>query len=440
MAARQEQPDPPERGTITRVVSARRPAHGAAARRIGVALAGGGPLGAIYEIGALNALADCLRGIDFTELDIYVGVSSGAFLAAGLANGIRPSALSQMFIESDTAEERFDPSVLLRPAIGEYLRRARSLPPLVAQSIWRYLSDGHRMSLLGSVQRLGRALPTGLFDGAAIDRYLAEIFSARGRTNDFRELARTLCIVATDLDSGASVEFGAPDWDHVPISMAVQASAALPVLFPPVEIGGRYYVDGALKKTLHASVALRHGARLVICVNPLVPFDPESPEENPEGVSRLVDGGLPVVLSQAFRSLIHSRMQVGIERYAREYPDADVVLLEPNRHDAEMFFNNVFSYSSRRRLAEHAYQKTRQELFARRHQLAPVLARHGITFDVHALRDPSRELVRGLRKPRPPRGGMAIARELVHTLDDLERYIRHEEAVLVPEAAEPSIA
>jgi hypothetical protein len=97
-----------------------------------------------------------------------------------------------------------------------------------------------------------------------------------------------------------------------------------------------------------------------------------------------------------------------------------------------MFFTNVFSYSSRRRLAEHAYQKTRQELFARRHQLAPIFARHGITFDVHALRDPSRELVRGLKKPRPPRGGMAIARELTHTLDDLERFIRHEETALAP--------
>ena len=432
MAAREEQhpQDDSARGTISRVVRARTPARGDAARRVGIALAGGGPLGAIYEIGALNALADCLRGIDFTDLDVYVGVSSGAFIAAGMANGISPAQLSHMFIESDTAEERLDPSILLRPAYAEYLARARSLPPLVLRAVWRYVTDSQRMSLLGSVQRIGRALPTGLFDGAAIDRYLERVFSVAGRTNDFRELERTLCIVATDLDSGASVEFGAAGWDHVPISTAVQASAALPVLFPPVEIGGRYYVDGALKKTLHASVALRHGARLVLCVNPLVPFDPESPEKHPDGIAHLVDGGLPVVLSQAFRSLIHSRMQVGFERYAIEYRDADVVLFEPNRHDHEMFFTNVFSYASRRRLAEHAYQKTRQELFERRHQLAPVLARHGITFDLDALRDPARELVRGVKKPRPPRGAMAIARRLAHTLDDLERYLRHEESAL----------
>ena len=69
-------------------------------------------------------------------------------------------------------------------------------------------------------------------------------------------------LVATDLDSGDSAPFGQPGFDHVPISKAVQASAALPGLFPPVEIEGRYYVDGVLKKTLHASEALEEGARL----------------------------------------------------------------------------------------------------------------------------------------------------------------------------------
>jgi hypothetical protein len=47
----------------------------------------------------------------------------------------------------------------------------------------------------------------------------------------------------------------------VPISQAVQASSALPGLFPPVEIDDKYYVDGALKKTMHASVAMDHGGR-----------------------------------------------------------------------------------------------------------------------------------------------------------------------------------
>ena len=79
-------------------------------------------------------------------------------------------------------------------------------------------------------------------------------------------------LVATDLDTGAAAPFGQPGWDHVPISRAIQASAALPGLFPPVRIDGRHYVDGALKKTLRVGPA-RRGLDLLLCLNLLVPFD-----------------------------------------------------------------------------------------------------------------------------------------------------------------------
>jgi predicted acylesterase/phospholipase RssA len=69
--------------------------------RIGLALAGGGPLGAIYEVGALCALDEALRGMDFNALDGYVGVSAGSFIAAGLANGISPRQMCRAFIEND---------------------------------------------------------------------------------------------------------------------------------------------------------------------------------------------------------------------------------------------------------------------------------------------------------------------------------------------------
>ena len=58
------------------------------APRIALALAGGGPLGAIYEIGALCALDDTLIGLDLNACDHYLGVSAGGFISAALANGI----------------------------------------------------------------------------------------------------------------------------------------------------------------------------------------------------------------------------------------------------------------------------------------------------------------------------------------------------------------
>jgi len=147
------------------------------------------------------------------------------------------------------------------------------------------------------------------------------------------------------------------------------------------------------------------------------------PIVDPHAPRRLVDGGLPVVLAQTLRAMVYSRMQVGMQRYKREFRDADVVLFEPNKHDAEMFFTNMFSYASRRRLAEHAYQKTRKELFARRHALAPVLARHGVALRLDVLTDPDRHLVRGMRRRRLLSRATETTARLGESLDDLDRWL-----------------
>lgn len=366
-----------------------------------MALAGGGPVGGIYEVGAMAALCEAVEGMDFCDIDFLVGVSSGSFIAAALANGIHPKALARMLIEDDT-DDVFDPEMLLRPAFGEYLKRVLSVPPLLWTSFRNYFSDPLHVGLFEAFQRLSYALPAGVFDNAGVDQLLRKLLSAPGRTNDFRQLKHKLFLVATDLDSGESVAFGGKGYDDVPISLAVQASAALPGLFPPVRIGGHYFVDGALIKTLHASVALREGANLVLCINPLVPFDTATAARDVSSMTpeHLVDGGLPVVLSQTFRAIIHSRMRSGLARYDLEYKDADVVLFEPRRDDEEMFFTNVFSYASRSHLCEHAYQCTRSDLYRRRHALAPIFARHGLHLNVSVLRDHSRSLLPARRQPR----------------------------------------
>lgn len=393
--------------------------------RIGLALAGGGPLGAIYEIGALCALEESLDGLDFTELDCYVGVSAGGFIAAGLVNGIRPRQLCASFIENDADDSlAFQPSLLLRPAWGEFARRVAALPGLGAQAALGYALG--RRSLLSAFERLGQALPTGLFSNAPLEAHLRRLFSLPGRTNDFRELTRKLVLVATDLDSGQAAPFGQPGWDHVPISRAVQASAALPGLFPPVDIGGHHYVDGALKKTLHARVLLDEGMDLVLCVNPLVPFNAK--DSHPHRVlaageariPKMVEGGLPVVMSQTFRSLIHSRLELGMSGYERSHPGVDILLFEPDQHDPQMFLANTFSTSQRRVLAEHAYQRTRALLRSRRSALTPQLARHGIALIDAVLDDPHRHLVE--KRRRSHRLARAVHR-LDEVLDDLEQTL-----------------
>ena len=394
--------------------------------RIGLALAGGGPLGAIYEIGALCALDESLAGLDMTDCHSYVGVSAGGFIAAGLSNGITPRELCRAFIENEGDEnDILHPASLMRPAWGEFAHRLAILPTLVAQAAWRYAFHGR--SLLGAFERLGRALPTGLLSNRSLEAQMRRVFSAPGRSNDFRELRRKLVLVATNLDTGEAAPFGQPAWDHVPISRAIQASAALPGLFPPVEIDGQHYVDGALKKTLHASVLLDEGLDLLICLNPLVPFDATASPRHKvmssgeERIPKLVDGGLPVVLSQTFRSLIHSRLEMGMKGYERSHKQTTIVLFEPDHRDAELFLANTFSYRERRALAEHAYQQTRAMLRSRRSVLAQQFAPHGVRIDDAVLDDPRRTLI-GRRPPSRLRSARAL-RRLEEVLNDLDHAL-----------------
>jgi predicted acylesterase/phospholipase RssA len=376
---------------------------------VGLALAGGGPLGAIYEIGALCALEEALDGADFTRFDHYVGVSAGAFIAAGLANGWRPRELCAGFIENSGSGEIFDPAWLTVPAYGEYLRRAARMPGLAVAAAWR--ATWGRKSLLEVLEGFAPAIPTGLFSNEEVHRRLQKLLTQPGRSNDFRTLRSRLHLVATTLDTVEPVAFGSPGWDHVPISRAVQASCALPGLFPPVKIAGRMFVDGALTKTMHASLALDAGVDLMLCINPLVPFTRPG----------IAQGGLPAVMSQTFRTLIHSRVQLAMKQYATTYPDTDIVLLEPHGADVEIFNANIFSYGQRRHLAEHAYQQTRAWLRSEQARLAPMLARHGLALRPDALRDDGRQLLKAPVRPR--RLGAALAR-LHGVLDDLDAAVR----------------
>src|SRR5512134_1536121 len=146
-------------GASERRRSRRRPARVARRRapaRIGLALAGGGPLGGIYEVGALVALADSLEGIDLNALDVYVGVSSGGFVAAALANGISPAQMYRLFID-DGAEAALTPQVFLRPAFSEFAFRAAALPRLLVQATWQCVRDPLRRGMMESLATLAHA-------------------------------------------------------------------------------------------------------------------------------------------------------------------------------------------------------------------------------------------------------------------------------------------
>ena len=132
-------------------------------------------------------------------------------------------------------------------------------------------------------------------------------------------------------------------------------------------------------KTVHAAVALEDGADPVLCVKPIVPVDTiRSVELGVMRRGQLVDRGLPAVLAQTFRTLVHSRMGVGLSAYEDRYADSDVLVFEPRRDDYDMFFSNFFTFSHRLAVCELAYQRIRLKLSLNRYRYAPILERHGL--------------------------------------------------------------
>jgi NTE family protein len=388
--------------------------------RIAVALAGGGPLGAFFELGALQALAESIEGLDLSDLCGYVGVSSGSMLAAGLANGLGPLDMARLIITNESAEIAASPGIFLRPAWGEFSRRAARLPDLAARVLRYYARAPLSRNFAEVLEPLTAALPNGLFDSRPLEQFMRNVFTTRGRSNDFRKLDKRLYIVATDLNTGEAARFGEPGLDHVPISRAIQASTALPGLYPPVEIDGNVYADGALLRTMHASLVLADGADLVFCINPLVAYDASrGGRHKPDG--ELIDKGLAVVLGQTFRSLIQSRMMVGMAGYSSRFPASDILLFEPDRDDAEMFFANVFRYADRRRLVNHAYQRVRRDLRRHMSTLGPMLERHGLKLRPAVLMDGHRSFQDSLDHQR--RANARVLQDLEKTLKRLQQLV-----------------
>jgi NTE family protein len=361
-------------------------------RRVGLALAGGVIEGGFYEVGVLCALQDAVQGLDCTRLDMYVGVSSGAVISSMLANGIPPRTLSRAILSQADPVLNLDPDILFTPAVGEYVRRAGKLPGLLKQWARRRIEHPLDLSIVAPLVELSVLAPVGLFNSGPMERYLSRVFSTAGRTNDFRQLAAQLRIVAVRLDTAELVSFGDPASAHVPISKAVQASLSLPGLYCPVEIDGQYYIDGVARRTLHASAALEGDVDLLLCVNPIVPVDMQAPAESANGNGNgkhrsLVEYGLPGVLSQTFRTMVHSRMGTGFRTYEHTHPDTDVVLLEPEPSDHRMFFSNIFSFANRRDVCEHAYHATLRYLADNADVLEEKLGRHGMRLRHEVLAD-----------------------------------------------------
>jgi NTE family protein len=236
-------------------------------------LGGGGFTGGVYQIGALRALDLLSVNRSINQFDVFVGTSAGSLIASLAANGVTPEQM--MRVVNDQAPQPFaniELGNLLRPNYGELAAKAARLPLHivgVARTLAKTLGS---FSMMDVILALGDALPSGIYSGAGIEEYLHGVLSVDGRVDDFRLLHPELYLAATDLDTCERIVLGAEGWDDIPISSAVRASTALPMVYAPYRVRERELVDGGIVSTTNLDIAVEAGAKFIVVVNPLVPY------------------------------------------------------------------------------------------------------------------------------------------------------------------------
>ena len=353
-------------------------------------LGGGGLTGGVYEIGALRALDLLSAHRTVNEFDVYVGTSAGSFVAAAVANGVTPEEMMRAIVrDGPSGFPDVRAGSLLQPNYREFVTRGVKLPLLLAGLVRNLARDLGQVSAVDVVLGLAEALPTGLYSGDGLERYVREILADPSRTNDFRELHSELYLVATDLDTCERAVFGAEGLDDVPISRAVSASSALPMIYKPVEIDGHDYVDGGLVSTTNLDVAVEAGAKFIVVVNPLVPYiNDGEPALSGERRSRRVSAmGFPQIGYQAFKLLAHQRLHELARRWEERYPGVDIILIEPEPSDELMFRTNVMNFTSRVEIARHGFESVTLHLSHEYHHYKEICARHGIEISATRVQD-----------------------------------------------------
>jgi NTE family protein len=283
-----------------------------------------------------------------------------------------------------------DLGTLLRPNYIDFVK-STALLPLRMVGIARTVAKNLRgVSLMDLVVGLAEGLPPGVYDGGGIEGYLMDVLGDLDRTRDFRMLRNELYLPATDLDTCERIVFGEDGWEDVPIPTAVAASTALPMVYKPVNVKGRHLVDGGLQSTTNLDIAVEHGAKLVVVINPLVPYINDFQKMIPtmlgSRVRRVTDMGFPQIGYQAFKLLVHQRLHESVRQWSEKYPGVDIILIEPEPNDELMFETNIMNFTKRVQIARHGFESVTIKLAKDYDRFAEICAKHGIEISATRVR------------------------------------------------------
>jgi NTE family protein len=199
-----------------------------APERTAVVTAGGGERVVAWEVGVLAGLA--ARGFDAHRARVLLGTSAGAFVAARCARGDPRAAAEAIVARGLTAEPPEPPS-----GVAEQFDRLTGF----------WVDAGGGAAARRAVARLAVDRSPG-GEAAFVAGVAASLHRDRWPAG--------LRVVTIDADAGDREVFGA--WSGVPLATAVAASGAIPLRCPPVTIGGRPHVDGAIGSATNADLLL----------------------------------------------------------------------------------------------------------------------------------------------------------------------------------------
>jgi NTE family protein len=354
-------------------------------------LGGGGFTGGVYEIGALRAIDLLSVNRTVNQFDVYVGTSAGAFVASMAANGITPEEMMRVVNRQvPTPFRDIDVGTLLRPNLVEFARSGVTLPFKLARIARGLVGQMGSISAMDVVLSLAEALPSGMYSGSGIEDYVRAVLSDPDRTDDFRLLENELYLAATDLDTCERIVFGANDWDDVPISTAVRASTALPMVYKPVRVKDRELVDGGIVSTTNLDIAVEAGAKFVVVVNPLVPYVNDFSHDVPTMFGsrprHVSDMGMPQIGYQAFKLMAYQRLHEMARKWEDRYPGVDIVLIEPEPDDELMFQTSIMNFTSRVDIARHGFESVTLKLASEYESFQEICNRHGIELSATRVR------------------------------------------------------
>jgi NTE family protein len=222
-------------------------------------LGGGGEPARAWELGLLSGLAD--RGIALRNADLLVGTSAGALLGAQLGCGADLEQLYRQEVGTAPAGESGSvggPAPVCEPApTGQPVRARRSgwLALRLRFQARHYRDPVHYRTRVGRLAMSAQTPPVAEW-----------VASVRSRLPGCDWPAQRLLIGAVD---GGSGEFVAFDRDSgVPLVDALAAGSAAPGVWPPVELHGRYWVDGCVRSATNADLAAGSDRVVVLAPDP----------------------------------------------------------------------------------------------------------------------------------------------------------------------------